>query len=116
MKVQLAATAADLPPLPPNIHCSTVPPPKKSAFATMTSASAVHSGTGISEDPGAAAVAVLEQVQTLEAKFKMDGSANFPHIIIADPNKDKCNWGFEVPLVTGIECRSHKRTTFQFVE
>jgi hypothetical protein len=55
-------------------------------------------------------LAVLEQVKILESEeMKQDGSANFPHIIIANPDKPEANHGFEISEINGFECRNYKR-------
>jgi hypothetical protein len=44
--------------------------------------------------------------------MKQDGSANFPHIIIANPDKPEANHGFEISEINGFECRNYKRNGF----
>ena len=58
-----------------------------------------------------AAATVLEQVAQLE-QFQMDGSSEFPYIIIANPKKPEANWGFEVTKVTGIVHRDFTRNAY----
>lgn len=55
--------------------------------------------------------AVLHQVETL-SNFKMDGSGDYPYIIIVDPNKSEANWGFEVSFVPQIEHRNFSRDIY----
>jgi hypothetical protein len=54
---------------------------------------------------------VLNQVNVL-SQFKMDGSANYPYIIIVDPEKPEANWGFEVSFVPQIEHRHFTRSIY----
>ena len=58
-----------------------------------------------------ATATVLEQVAQLE-QFQMDGSSDFPYIIIANPKKPEANWGFEVTKVTGIVHRDFTRNAY----
>lgn len=54
---------------------------------------------------------VLNQIEVL-SQFKMDGSADYPYIIIVDPLKPEANWGFEVSLVKQIEYRHFTRDIY----
>ena len=62
-------------------------------------------------DTSTAANFVIQQAQQLE-KIKMDGSSEFPYIIIVDPEKPESNWGFEVSRIVGMEHRNYTRDAF----
>jgi hypothetical protein len=42
----------------------------------------------------------------------MDGSIEYPYIIIVNPDRPEANWGFEVTPVQGIEHRNFNRNAF----
>lgn len=70
--------------------------------------------TDVSAESAADATAqalVLRQVETLE-RFTMLGSKNYPLIVIANPDKPECGFGFEVTLVPGIPHRGFSRTAY----
>lgn len=54
---------------------------------------------------------VLQQVYALET-FKQDGSPDYPFIVIVNPDRPECNWGFEVQLVENIEHRNFNRSVY----
>jgi hypothetical protein len=54
---------------------------------------------------------VLQQVEALTL-FKMDGSADYPYVIIVDPSKPEANWGFEVSFVPQIDHRNFFRDVY----
>jgi hypothetical protein len=54
---------------------------------------------------------VLGQVEAL-TRFKMDGSFDYPYIIIVNVTKPEANWGFEVSFVPNIEHRNFSRDIY----
>jgi hypothetical protein len=77
------------------------------AAATMSSWSTTSSEATATET----SAFVLQQVETLTS-FKMDGSDDYPYIIIVDPNKPEANWGFEVSLVPQVEFKHFTRDIY----
>ena len=60
-----------------------------------------------------ASAQVLEQVKLLSSpNFKMDGSEEYPYIVIVNTERPEANFGFEVSLVPGIEVRGYVRTAY----
>jgi len=55
---------------------------------------------------------VLKQVQILESDFTMNGSADYPFLVIVDPEHPEQNWGFEVSRVSGIEHNNYTRDAY----
>ena len=55
----------------------------------------------------------MEQVRILSSPdFKMDGSKDYPYIVIVNDERPEANYGFEVSLVPGIEVRGYVRTAY----
>ena len=75
--------------------------PKEIATMSSTSSYASTEPTSI----------VLQQVEIL-SQFKMDGTADFPYIIMVDPNNAERNFGFEVSYVQKIEFQNFTRDIF----
>jgi len=106
------STKASLPPKPPAVVVASPTPPKtppteisiKSELFSpiMSTTSSLHTS-----DTNAAAT-VLDQVRMMES-FRMDGSADYPHVIMANAVKPECNFGFDICQVNGVEHRNFDR-------
>jgi hypothetical protein len=83
-----------------------VPPTTKTVFSTMFSAA-----DSVQTTESSVVAVVIQQAEVL-SNFKMDGSADYPYIIIVDPNKPEANWGFEVSFVPQIEHRNFSRDIY----
>jgi hypothetical protein len=55
--------------------------------------------------------AVLQQIESLSS-FRMDGSVDFPYIIMVDASKPEANWGFEVAYVQQVEHMNFNRDIY----
>lgn len=123
------ATPAQPPSKPPSFKPIKTPPPKPASMDNLTArfsnlgmpvkeigvptVTATMSSTGSSVPSTEMSVTdyVLHQVDALTA-IKMDGSADYPYIIIVDTSKPEANWGFEVSFVHNVEVLNFHRDIY----
>ena len=111
------------PSIPPPSENQPRTPPREVTFGTAPILSPTTTHLFLSPSPmfsaassaqtvdASASAIVLQQVEKL-SQFKMDGSSDYPYIIIVDPEKSEANWGFEVSFVQQIEHRNFARNIF----
>jgi hypothetical protein len=82
------------------------------APVTMNELSAMlASSCSVQTSDSSIAATVVNQVEIL-TQFKMDGSSEYPYIIIVNHAKPEANWGFEVSLVQQIEHQHFTRDIY----